>query len=234
VTTDVVPILRVADVAPALLWYGRLGFHQQFEHRFEPDFPAYVGIRRDGAQLHLSEHLGDATPDTLVFIWVDEIDPIATEFDAIVSEAPWGRQIDLTDPDGNRLRVAEPIPPAEGETMLWPHDAEALGALERAMWASETRGDREWMHQHLAPEFTEFGYSGRTFTRADTLGEVIGSIDATLTDLSVRALGRDTALVTYRSVQPRGPANRASVWRRADGRWLLAFHQGTPADPKAD
>jgi catechol 2,3-dioxygenase-like lactoylglutathione lyase family enzyme len=109
-TTDVVPILRVADAAAATGWYRRLGFEQQFEHRFEPHLPAYVGIRREGAQIHLSEHAGDATPDTLVYMWVDEIDPIAAEFGVIVSEAPWGREISLTDPDGNRLRIAEPSP----------------------------------------------------------------------------------------------------------------------------
>jgi hypothetical protein len=109
-TTDVVPILRVADVASAVAWYGRLGFLKQFEHRFEPHLPASVGLRRDGAQIHLSEHAGDATPGTLVYIWVDEIDPIAVEFGVSVSEVPWGREIALTDPDGNRLRVAEPLP----------------------------------------------------------------------------------------------------------------------------
>ena len=120
-TTDVVPILRVADVATAIVWYGRLGFEQQFEHRFETHLAAYVGIRRDGAQLHLSEHVGDATPGTLIYIWVDAIDPIAAEFGATVSEAPWGREIELTDPDGNRLRVAEPMPAPEGETTLGAH-----------------------------------------------------------------------------------------------------------------
>jgi hypothetical protein len=233
-TTDVVPILRVADVASAVAWYGRLGFLKQFEHRFEPHLPAYVGMRRDGAQIHLSEHAGDATPGTLVYIWVDEIDPIAVEFGVSVSEVPWGREIALTDPDGNRLRVAEPLPRSEGEITLGADDVETLETLEWAMWSNETRGDREWMDLHLAPEFTEFGYSGRTYTRNDILGQAIGSIDATLADFTIRPLGRDAALVTYRSVQRRGAANRASVWRRVDGRWLLSFHQGTPEIPRVD
>ena len=109
-TTDVVPILRVADAAAAVAWYRRLGFEQQFEHRFEPHLPAYVGIRREGAQIHLSEHAGDATPDTLVYLWVDEIDLIAAEFGVTVSDAPWGREIQLHDIDGNRLRIAQPAP----------------------------------------------------------------------------------------------------------------------------
>ncbi len=61
-------------------------------------------------RLHLSEHAGDATPNTLVYMWVDEIDPIAAEFGVAVTDAPWGREISLTDPDGNRLRIAQPAP----------------------------------------------------------------------------------------------------------------------------
>ena len=33
-----------------------LGFGVEFEHRFEADLPLYLGISRNGLQLHLSEH----------------------------------------------------------------------------------------------------------------------------------------------------------------------------------
>lgn len=69
--------------------------------------PAYVGIRRDGAQIHLSEHTGDARPDTLIYVWVDDIEPVASTFERPIDEAPWGREVSLVDPDGNRLRVAQ-------------------------------------------------------------------------------------------------------------------------------
>ena len=41
-------------------------------------------------------------------------------------------------------------------------------------------------------------------------------------------IGENIALTTYVSVEPRGRANRASIWKRSNGRWLLEFHQGTP------
>lgn len=107
-TTDVIPILHVADADIAGAWYRRLGFTTTFEHRFEPGFPLYVGIRRDGAQIHLSEHAGDASPDTLVYLWVDDIDRIAAEFGATAHQQPWGRELELVDPDRNRIRVAQP------------------------------------------------------------------------------------------------------------------------------
>ena len=61
--------------------------------------------------LHLSEHAGDATPGTLVYLYVDDVDAVAAEFGAAVTTQPWAREVALTDPDGNRLRVGQ-VPPA--------------------------------------------------------------------------------------------------------------------------
>jgi uncharacterized glyoxalase superfamily protein PhnB len=223
-TTDVVPVLRVSDAAHAIQWYRRLGFELVFEHRFESHLPVYAGIRRDGAQIHLSEHAGDANPHGLVYVWVDDIDHVAAEFAVAVDDQPWGREVNLTDPDGNRLRLASPLAPAlDADTVA------QLIELERAMWTDATRGDRAWMNDHLTDTFTEFGWSGRRYSRRDILDQEIGPIDAELSDISVRPAGRDAALVTYRSAEPRGEGNRSSLWVRRDGRWLLDFHQGTPS-----
>ena len=88
------------------------------------------------------------------------------------------------------------------------------------------------MELHLTDDFVEFGVSGRSYDRSSILEVPVDHIDVELplADLDVRSLGRDAALVTYRTVQPRGTAHRTSVWRRDRGRWRLAFHQGTPAD----
>ena len=102
-----IPIFRVADGAETAKWYQRWGFEVVGEHRFGPGFPLYLFLERNGVQLHLSEHTGDATPGTLVYFWVDDVESIATEFEAEIHDQPWGREIKLTDPDGNRLRVAK-------------------------------------------------------------------------------------------------------------------------------
>lgn len=229
-TTDVIPILRVADATVASEWYRSLGFHISFEHRFGPGFPLYVGIRREGAQLHLSEHAGDATADTLVYVWVDDIDTLAAALDVEPSEQPWGREIEVNDPDGNRLRIAQPRTEPDVDTALGDGAAATLAQLEQAMWEPATRGDRAWMDAHLTDDFTEHGRSGRVYDRAAILAVNVDRIDIELPlrDLHVRALGRDAALLTYVSVQPEAVANRASVWRRTDSGWCLAFHQGTP------
>ncbi|WP_394824660.1 glyoxalase superfamily protein [Pendulispora albinea] len=111
----VIPILRVNDAAKAVAWYARLGFVKEWEHRFEPGFPAFVSIARGRVRLFLSEHTGDARPDTLLYLRVLAIDAVEREFGVTAEEAPWGAwELELRDPDGNRLRIAGPIPSAEG------------------------------------------------------------------------------------------------------------------------
>ena len=232
-STDVVAILRVSDAAGAVGWYRRLGFEQTFEHRFEPHLPAYVGLRRDGAQLHLSEHAGDAEPHGLVYVWVDDVDAVAAEFGVTVTDQPWGREIDLVDPDGNRLRLAESDRGSSADSALGDGVTDQLIELERQMWQDATRGDRGWMAEHLTDSFIEFGWSGARHTRQDILDQHIGPIAARIDGFSVRPLGRDAALVTYRSNQDRGAGHRASVWIRMLGRWRMDFHQGTPTASSA-
>jgi hypothetical protein len=100
-----VPIFRVADGDAAAAWYKRLGFTVEGVHRFAPDRPRYLYLRRGEVWLHLSEHLGDARPGMLVYFYVDDVDAIADEFGVTVQTEPWAREIELTDLDGNRLRI---------------------------------------------------------------------------------------------------------------------------------
>lgn len=104
---QVVPVLRVEEATRAVAWYARLGFVKEWEHQFEPGFPLFVSVARGDVRLYLSEHEGDARPDTLVHLYVRDIDAVSEEFGIAVDEAGLaGRQCDLVDPDGNRLRVA--------------------------------------------------------------------------------------------------------------------------------
>ena len=111
--TAAVPILRMFDIAKAREFYvDFLGFAVLFEHRFEPGLPLYMGIRRDGCELHLSEHHGDATPGSALRIEVDDIDALHAELSAKaykyarpgLASKPWGtREMTAGDPFGNRL-----------------------------------------------------------------------------------------------------------------------------------
>lgn len=106
---EVIPIIRVEAADVALKWYELLGFAAQWEHRFEPHLPAFVEVMRGPVRLFLSEHEGDARPDTLIYLRVSDVDEIAGRFGMSPEATPWAREIELRDPDGNRLRIGTPL-----------------------------------------------------------------------------------------------------------------------------
>jgi catechol 2,3-dioxygenase-like lactoylglutathione lyase family enzyme len=111
-----IPILRIFDEAKAREFYlDFLGFSVEFEHRFEADLPLYLGITRNGLQLHLSEHHGDACPGSTVFIPMHNIEALRDELLAKrygygrpdIVEQGWGKVLEVCDPFGNRLRFCQ-------------------------------------------------------------------------------------------------------------------------------
>lgn len=104
VDEKITPVLRADDAEASVAWYARLGFAKDWEHRFEPGLPLFVSISRGPMRIFLSEHQGDARPDTLLYLSVDDVEAIATEFGLTLEYAPWGAEVELRDPDGNRLR----------------------------------------------------------------------------------------------------------------------------------
>lgn len=114
-----VPIMRIFDREKALEFYrDYCGFEVAWEHRFDPDSPVYMEVSRGGLRLHLSEHHGDGTPGTIVYVSVEDLDRLHEELAAKqyshlrpgIEETPWGsRCMELIDPFGNRLRLDERI-----------------------------------------------------------------------------------------------------------------------------
>lgn len=107
---QVVPILRVADVDASLAWWQQIGFAHDFTRRYGGGTThRFMGIRRDSADVFLSENVADASGPTLVFVWVPDVDAVAQRFGAEVEQHPWARDFEVTDPDGNRVRVGSKI-----------------------------------------------------------------------------------------------------------------------------
>lgn len=111
-----VPILRMFAIDRTYEFYlTYLGFELDWEHRFADDMPLYAQIRRDSVILHLSEHHGDSTPGSAVFLPVDDIESLHKELQGKqytyarpgIEETGWGRQMQITDPSGNRLRFCQ-------------------------------------------------------------------------------------------------------------------------------
>ena len=57
------------------------------EHQFRFGLPWFVSVARGEVRLYLSEHKGDARPDTLVHLYVMDIDAVSDEFGIPVDEA---------------------------------------------------------------------------------------------------------------------------------------------------
>jgi hypothetical protein len=74
-----------------------------------------------------------------------------------------------------------------------------LRSLEESLWRAESRFDRRLMEQTLAPDFFEFGRSGRVHKREHTLTVPAQSINAKLPlpNFDARLITADVALVTY-------------------------------------
>lgn len=116
---ETIPLLRIFDVAKAHDFYvGFLGFEVDWEHRFDDTAPLYQQVSRAGCVLHLTEHHGDCTPGSTVFVRVVGLDGYHAELMAkgygfmkpTVEDMPWGaRQMEVIDPFGNRLRFNEDV-----------------------------------------------------------------------------------------------------------------------------
>ncbi|MBE1878374.1 glyoxalase superfamily protein [Myceligenerans pegani] len=112
-----VPVLRMFDVERTREFYlGFLGFSVVFEHRFEPELPLYLRVERDGVRLDLSEHHGDGTPGSVVWVPVADVRAYRRELLAtgyprmrpgIDDDAPGGPTMEVVDPAQNVLRFAQ-------------------------------------------------------------------------------------------------------------------------------
>ena len=112
-----VPILRIFDDAEARAFYvDYLGFGVEWEHRFEPDLPLYVRISRGKCVLDLSQHYGDGTPGTSVWIPIVDVTSFNAELlqknnprsrPGIDHDAPGGPTMTITDPFSNNLRFCQ-------------------------------------------------------------------------------------------------------------------------------
>ena len=116
-------------------------------------------------------------------------------------------------------------------------DRRELTRREENMWRGETRFDMAFMEEHLAADFFEFGRSGRTYTRAQSLAVPRQPTNAELPlpNLSFRMLDQDTVQLMYFSaVEYEGTVEhgrRSSIWSRTANGWIMRFHQGTPYQP---
>lgn len=112
------PILRIFDEAQAKEFYvDFLGFKVDWEHRFAEGLPLYMQISKDGCTIHLSEHHGDGSPGAAMRIETNELEEFQKQLAAKgykyarpgIEEMPWGRDMSVRDPFGNRLTFSSAV-----------------------------------------------------------------------------------------------------------------------------
>ncbi len=118
-TTQVIPILRIFDFQKAREFYiDWLGFKIDWEHRFEENAPLYLQISKDDLVLHLTEHHGDCTPGSKVFIHCTGLKAFHKALGEKnyaynkpgIGKAPWGDLcMEVVDPFMNKLIFNEKI-----------------------------------------------------------------------------------------------------------------------------
>ncbi len=118
----VIPTLRMFDIRKAREFYlDYLGFTVDFEHRFEPTLPLFMGLSRSGIRLFLSEHHGDGSPGANVTVAMTGLAEYHAELAARgynylrpgLERQPWNvTTMTLTDPFSNRIVFSEENKPS--------------------------------------------------------------------------------------------------------------------------
>jgi catechol 2,3-dioxygenase-like lactoylglutathione lyase family enzyme len=112
-----IPVLRSLDEARAREFYiDYLGFTVEWEHRFDEQSPLYMRLRRGGFILDLSEHHGDGTPGSTIWVPVDDVEALHRELHAktyprlnpgIEADSPGGPTMEVIDPFSNTIRFCQ-------------------------------------------------------------------------------------------------------------------------------
>lgn len=110
------PIMKCTDILAAETFYrDYLGFQVDWQWRHDPNAPnpGYTSVSRDGITLHLSSFGGDGVFGSAVYIYVDDVDALYTDFkdrgltyfEQVPMDQPHGtRDMSVRDPWHNQLR----------------------------------------------------------------------------------------------------------------------------------
>ena len=113
-----VPVLRSLDEARAREFYiDYLHFTIEWEHRFDyAQSILYMRLRRDQFVLDLSEHHGDGTPGSTIWVPVSDVSALHQELHAtgyarmnpsIEADSPGGPTMEVIDPFSNTIRFCQ-------------------------------------------------------------------------------------------------------------------------------
>jgi hypothetical protein len=115
-------------------------------------------------------------------------------------------------------------------------DIEKFYDLETALHKKEVRNSRDKVATLIADDFLEFGKSGGTFSKQDTLdglGKETVDLEINVSNFNAKELAANVVLVTYTASMldtdnvTTVRTNRSSIWILRNNNWQMVFHQGT-------
>ncbi|UXH44100.1 DUF4440 domain-containing protein [Rossellomorea vietnamensis] len=105
-----------------------------------------------------------------------------------------------------------------------------LHQLESILLKPEIRSSKTELTPILAKGFFEIGSSGKFLYQDEEISEEgIGVVKMTMDHFEVHPLSDEIVLATYRifNEETEQHSLRSSIWKWADERWQMVFHQGT-------
>ncbi|URK88274.1 DUF4440 domain-containing protein [Rhizobium sp. RCAM05350] len=108
-----------------------------------------------------------------------------------------------------------------------------LRKLEERLHDPKVRGSAFLTSELLDEDFIEFGSSGQTYGRAETIAALVAEAGQARPPVRpenyrLKRLSETVALLTYETAGEHRHILRSSIWRRTNGHWRMVFHQGTP------
>ncbi len=93
------------------------------------------------------------------------------------------------------------------------------------------RKNKDEVDQLLAPNFFEYGSSGKIWTRVALIDSLSTEepTQVVASGFKAQPLSDDTVLITYKTKKVKSGTEslRSSIWRNNGGKWQMVFHQGT-------
>jgi len=125
----------------------------------------------------------------------------------------------VVDPDGNTVELSS----APGSL------ADEILALEMKLLTRNVRASRVELEQLLADDFSEFGSSGREYSKLEVIDTLVANPELApemlaMSEFRTLPLAANVVLATYSYRQSR----RSSLWRKDTSGWRLVFHQAGP------
>ena len=106
---------------------------------------------------------------------------------------------------------------------------EHLYKLELSLLSPSVRQSSQALDLLLAPEFIEFGCSGKIYNKQTIIKTLPFEqpINGTIEEFNVTQLSEHVMLATYRTVIDKVESHRSSIWKKNGNEWEMCFHQGT-------